>query len=242
MNVNFLEQSNDISDDLLAWPSNRQQAATPLAPGRLGRRPRPPLDSAIVKDPRPDITAGLRHTTIVEALLQRGLNPEVAEELLQLLQQRKLLYSEVLIHAIPIRFPPLVVEGKSYGTGKPILDAENQASVSGSCMINLQHQLSDLTIRVPGSSYQSKAPLAFSICTEGPIIALWMHYSQLERGFRTFNMRLLDICQVTLPGRVTEFLLLLERVMNWASIDFMDEIAEQLALIANAALAQDTDR
>ena len=35
-----------------------------------------------------------------------------------------------------IRFPFLVVEGKSYATGETVFEAENQAAVSGACPLN----------------------------------------------------------------------------------------------------------
>jgi hypothetical protein len=56
----------------------------------------------------------------------------------------------------------MVIEGKSYATGKPVFEAQNRAAVSGSCMTNLQHKLADLTERASPGSYQRKAPLAFS--------------------------------------------------------------------------------
>jgi hypothetical protein len=132
----------------------------------------------------------------------------------------------------------MVVEGKSYATGKPIYEAQNQASVSGSCMTNLQHKLAGLTESVSSGLYHSKAPLAFSICTEGPIVELWVHYTTSNDGVRQYNMNLLKICHAFSPEGVVEFLTLVDSVMTWASVDFVDDIAEQLVLIERAGRVQ----
>ena len=86
----------------------------------------------------------------------------------------------------------LVVEGKSYATGRTIYEAQNQAAVSGSCMLNLQHQLADLTKGVAPRSGSIKDPLAFSICTQGPIMELWVHYTTSVKDGRYYNMALVD--------------------------------------------------
>ncbi|KAI2611857.1 hypothetical protein GGR54DRAFT_617066 [Hypoxylon sp. NC1633] len=128
----------------------------------------------------------------------------------------------------------MVVEGKAYATGKPVFEAQNQAAVSGSCMIKLQHDLADLTKSASGGSYASKVPLAFSICTEGPYIELWVHYTTSEDNVRMYNMNILKICHASLPEGVAEFLMVVDSMMSWASVDFVNDIAEQLVLVESA--------
>ena len=200
--------------------------------------PTTPKPAILVKTPRPDITAGLRQSTIFEALVARGLGKIKANEILDLLQEHQLLCSDPVQQANPIRFPHMIVEGKSYSTGKPVFEAQNQAAVSGSCMTNLQHMLTDLTERASPGSYHSKAPLAFSICTEGPHIELWVHYTTFMEGIRIYNMSILKTCHASLEEGVVEFLVMVDLVMSWASTDFLNEITEQLLLMAHAERAQ----
>ena len=192
---------------------------------------RPNQDNYYVKTPRPDITVGLRLSTVVDPLLARGIDQAKATCFLQDLQQMQILCSDPTQQAHSICFPPIVIEGKSYATGKPVFEAQNQASVSGSCMTNLQHKLDDLTERAAPGSYRSKAPLAFSICTEGPYFELWVHYTILLGDVRMYYMNILKTCHASLPEGVTEFLVIVDRVMSWARIDFVNDIVEQLVLV-----------
>ena len=196
--------------------------------------PPPKQDIHLIKTPRPDITAGICHSSIVDALVARHLNQIEADDLLRTLQQQQILCSDPAQQALPIRFPTMVIEGKSYATGKPVFEAQNQAAVSGSCMTNLQHKLADLTERASPGSYQSKAPLAFSICTEGPHMELWAHYTTSQDGVRMYNMNILKTCHASLQEGVVEFLVMVESVMSWARTDFLDEIAEQLVFVERA--------
>ena len=206
-----------------------------MPPPALPTTPKPAI---FVKTPRPDITAGLRQSTIYNALIARGLDEIEANGILDLLQEQQLLCSDPVQQALPIRFPHMIVEGKSYSTGRPVFEAQNQAAVSGSCMTNLQHILTDLTELASPGSYHSKAPLAFSICTEGPHIELWVHYTTFMKDIRIYNMSILKTCHASLEEGVMEFLVMVDLVMSWASTDFLNEITEQLLLVAHAERVQ----
>ena len=164
-----------------------------------------------------------------------GIPVKAAGRFLDQLQWNKVLCSDPTQHALSIRFPHLIVEGKAYSTGGTIFEAQNQAAVSGSCMTNLQHQLAELTASAAPRSSQSTTPLAFSVCTEGPHMELWVHYTVSEEGVRTYHMNILKTCHAALPEGVTEFLAVLDSVMAWASVEFVKDIVEQLALVAKAA-------
>ena len=203
-----------------------------MPPPPLPTTPKPAIP---VKTPRPDITAGLRHFTVVDALVALGLGKIKASGMLEDLQDQRIICSDPVHQLRNIRFPHMVVEGKSYATCKSVFEAQNQAVVSGSCMTNLQHMLTDLTgltEDVSPGSYPSKAPLAFSISTQGPQMELWVHYTALEERVRIYNMNLLKTCHVSLEEDVVEFLVMVDRVMSWASTDFLKEIAEQLYSVA----------
>jgi hypothetical protein len=219
-------------DAVYASPEPSQPA---MPPPPLPSTPKPAIP---VRTPRPDITAGLRHSTVVDALVARGLGKIKASGILETLQEQQVLCSDPVQQALPIRFSHLVVEGKSYSTGRPVFEAQNQAAISGSCMTNLQHMLTDLTERASPGSYHSKAPLAFSICTEGPHMELWVHYTTLTEGVRIYNMNILKTCHASLVEGVVEFFILVDIVMSWASTEFLNEIVEQLLLVAHAERVQ----
>lgn len=168
-----------------------------------------------VKTPRPDFTIGLRHSTVASALIKRGLSKYKADNLLKFLQREDKLCSDPTQNFLNVRFPILVIEGKAYATGKTVFEAENQAAVSGSCMINLQRQLSGLFKAVFPSSERiinpegGKTPLAFSICTQGPIIEFWV------------------------ADGLEDFFILLECLISWYKTDFLEEIADELFDLAN---------
>lgn len=233
-----LHKSNDTVGDGVNEPRKRQHLDTSYVspePSQPAKPPYPPKQD-IVKTPRPDITAGLRHSTIVEALIAQGLKEIDASEFLEKLQQQQILCSDPTNKGT-LRFPPMVVEGKSYSTGKNIFEAQNQAAVSGSIMTNLQLQLANLAGRASSGSYVGKLPLAFSICTEGPYMELWVHYTTLCDDVRMYNMDIIKTCHASLQEGVVEFLMELERVMDWASIEFLNEIMEQLVLVERAVRA-----
>ena len=151
-----------------------------------------------VKTPRPAITAGLAHDVVVTAMMKRGAGQWKSSDFLKYLQVQNLLCSNPVLEVLPIRFPFMVVKAKPYTTSKPIFVAQNQASVSGSCMTNLQHKLADLT-RIASPKYSGyEAPLAFSICTAGPYFELWVHYTTLCDKVRMFNMNFLATCHASL--------------------------------------------
>lgn len=188
----------------------------------------------ILHTPRPDITMGLRHSTMVNALVAKGISEDQADGFLKFLQEQQSLCSSPSQQDIPIRFPLLVVEGKSYSTGKFVFEAQNQAAVSGSCMVNMQLQLDELFGSFAPGSYTKKMPLAFSICTEGPHIELWVHYTTSTNGKRNYNMSILKTCHALLLAGVVDFLVVVDRVLSWASSEFADDVAKELASVERA--------
>lgn len=62
-----------------------------------------------------------------------------------------------------VRLPILTIESKAYATEKTILQVENQAAVTGACVVNQQQQLI-LDDRVFPGSKESKTPFDSSVC------------------------------------------------------------------------------
>ncbi|KAL9583697.1 MAG: hypothetical protein Q9212_002563 [Teloschistes hypoglaucus] len=196
--------------------------------------PSPKPESVLVKTPRPDITSGYLDSVITAKLRNLGVDELNAEEMLKDLQFERVLLSSPMLPAHLARFPPLVVEGKGYGTGKSMYEAENQAAVSGSCMLIIQHQIAELTEQWSPGSHQRKEPLAFSICHEGPNITLWVHYYSWIGNVPSYNMHILAQCHATLRSTVETYLVALLGVMQWASSELLDDIAAQLFLLWQA--------
>lgn len=194
----------------------------------------PRQENYILKTPRPDITMGLRHSALVESLVVEGVDVMQADAFLKTLQEQQTLCSDPSQEAVNIRFPVLVVEGKSYSNGKFVFEAQNQAAVSGSCMMKMQHQIADLFDLIAPGSHDKIEPLAFSICTQGPYMELWAHYTTSVSGIRKYNMNLLQTCNALIPAGVVEFLVIVDRVLSWACSEFVDNVAKQLALMENA--------
>ncbi|KAL8835441.1 MAG: hypothetical protein Q9170_003318 [Blastenia crenularia] len=210
-------------------PAERPQDTMPPPPAPL-TQPRP--SNAILHTPRPDITVGINHSAMINAMFMKGIDEDQADGFLKFLQEQESLFSNPLQHEIPIRFPLLVVEGKSYSTGKFVFEAQSQAAVAGSCMLNLQLQLDELSKPFATDQDSENVPLAFSICTEGPHIELWAHYIITPpNGKRRYNMNIVKICHASLPAGVVDFFIDVDRILDWASSDFADDIATKLALM-----------
>lgn len=236
-------RSNDNADEPIDSPGKRRQVNTTSnsLEGAQSTMPPPPSpllqprqDNSILKTPRPNITMGLRHSTLVESRVVKGVDGMRADAFLKKLQEKHTLCSDPSQEAINIRLPLLTVEGKSYSTGKFVFEAQNQAAVSGSCMMKMQHQLAYLLDSSAPGSHKKKEPLAFSICTEGPHMELWAHYTTSVSGRRNYNMNLLQTCHAMLPAGIVDFLVVVDRVLSWACSEFVDDVAKQLALIEEA--------
>ena len=236
-----LYQSNNEADNIVNRPTKRQQEERSFPSPDISQStmppPAPPSQSKqdAVKTPRPDFTIGLRHSTISNALIKRGLSKFKADDFLKGLQRERKLYSDPTQNFLNVRFPVLVIEGKAYATGKTVFEAQNQAAVSGVCMVNLRQQLIDLFEGVFPNLKGKKTPLAFSICTEGPQIEFWVHYALSEDNVRSQYMNIFRTCYGSLQGGLGDFLMDVDRLMRWTKDEFSKEVADQLRKLANHA-------
>ena len=241
--MDALSQSNNDADDVVDRPNKRQQGErsfpSPVTSESTMPPPAPPpqFKQDAVKTPRPDFTIGLRHSTISNALMKRGLSKFKADDFLKVLQRERKLCSDPTQNFLNVRFPILVIEGKAYATGKTIFEAQNQAAVSGGCMVNLRQQLTDLFQGVFSSNLDDdeKIPLAFSICTQGPQIEFWVHYTLLEDNVRSHYMNIFRTCYGSLQGGLEDFLLDVDRLMRWTKDEFLKDVADQLYKLAKHA-------
>ena len=189
--LDALGQPNNEADDIVDRPNKRQQGERSLpSPNTSQSTMSPPAAPSqskqdAVKTPRPDFTIGLRHSKISNALMKRGLSKFKADDFLKVLQRERKLCSDPTQNFLNVRFPILVIEGKAYATGKTVFETQNQAAVFGGCMVNLRQQLNDLFEGVFSNLRGGKTYLAFSICTEGPQIEFWVHYTLSEDNVRS---------------------------------------------------------
>ena len=128
------------------------------------------------------------------------------------------------------------VEGKSYATGTNIYEAQNQAAVSGACALEILHRLDDLAQKAKPSSYSKGQHIVFSVCTQGPIHELWVHYTTEEDGDRMYNNKIWKTCNMAVDCEVLEFLEAVDNVMKWGSEGHLKKIVEQLKLVWAAVL------
>ena len=218
-----------------------------------------PFSQPGVKVPCPDISIGFRASLLGERLKLLGLTNQDAELLFRSLANpdarngnRPLVCSEPTQAILGIRFPFLVVEGKSYATNKNIYEAQNQAAVSGACSIQNLHDLDDLARKAIVQNcnaphdqqgkeleleLEQKQPIHFSICTQGPIHELWAHYATMESGSRKYNMFLVKACNMGISDDVCGFLEAVDNVMTWAVDEHLAKIVSKLMEVAAAALS-----
>ncbi|KAL8783257.1 MAG: hypothetical protein Q9213_004769 [Squamulea squamosa] len=242
-------QDAEVSESL-DRASKRQQADRPFPSPDTSQSTMPPptaprpagnaaqlqsIQDGAVKTPRPDITWGFHRSAITNALKKRGLSEYQANRFLEALQREQKLCSDPTQHFLAVRFPILVIEGKAYATGKTLFEAENQAAVSGSSMLILQRQLEHLhdNIVLDSNVDREKSPFAFSLCTQGPIMELWVHHIVSDADGTEYHMNLLATCHGSLCGELERFLIQIDCLIGWYKHDFLGEIADQLFAITS---------
>ncbi|KAN0083727.1 hypothetical protein V8E54_002815 [Elaphomyces granulatus] len=145
-------------------------------------------------------------------------------------QDAPLLCSEPTQASQRFRFPFLVVEAKAYATAGSValFDAQNQAAVAGACSLKILHDLDDLVRKCNGST--EGRPIVFSVCTEGAILQLWVHYTSGDDD-RTYHMAQVDTCDAGLLKHVPGFLEAVDNVIGWGSSKHKKTITEKLRIV-----------
>ena len=207
----------------------------------MGPLPTPQLE---VKTPRPGISIGLSDSAVVDALRSQGITGKQAKDFVKALTMpnarnggRPLLCSGPTKQEVHIRFPFLSVEGKSYATSKTIYEAQNQAAVSGACSLENLHRLDDLVRRGLANSenHLQLQPIVFSICTQGPLHELWVHYTTEEDDERNYWQKLWNSCNVAVDCEKSGFLEDVDNVMKWGTGGRLKTVANQLKTVWAAA-------
>lgn len=238
-NLEMLSQANHETSEVVERPPKKQKKNQSFSsPTSLQFTSQPtaassqPKQDGAIKNPHPDFTIGHQHSTMTKALVKLGLRKRNANELLKVLQREGKLFSDPTVDYLNVRFPIQVVEGEAYSTGKTIFETENQAVISGVCMVNLQQQFINLYERIFPNAEKSKTPFAFSVCMEGPLIQYWVNYSLMKEDTRLHYMNLLFTCNGALHDTLEILLVKWEQLMNWYADVFLTEITKKLYRVA----------
>lgn len=196
-----------------------------------------------LKTPRPDISVGILTGVVTEQMQSHDLDRIAARNLLDALQHKiknpktpePMLCSNPTQRGLPLRFPFLIVEGKSHATGNHIFEAENQAGVAGPCALKILHDLDHLVefVTCPSEHENAETRLVFSICTQGPFHALYAHYDSLINEIREFHMTVIATCRAPIETEVVRWLMAVDNVLTWGSTDFLNGVVKGLRIVAN---------
>ena len=127
----------------------------------------PKKDKDSIKTSCPDIITGLHHDIIAAKLKLMGIVRPYADDLIKDLQYERTLISCSAQLALLFQFPPFIIKGKSYVTGKIIVKAQNQAAISESIILIIYNKLSKLA-----KTHSPNSSLAFSIYSKEPVLEL----------------------------------------------------------------------
>ncbi|KAH7122352.1 hypothetical protein B0J11DRAFT_551017 [Dendryphion nanum] len=185
-----------------------------------------------------NITIGLAHTAFVQRHQQRLVDRQTSGSIL----------SDPHAADMGIRFPFLVVEAKGLGQNGSLISAQNQAAISGACILVILKDLNQqaawntsleldarlhalnagptlLTTTPPGP--QPTPALCFSIVQESPVHELWVHfehegavYMQYLQSWRTVSKR-----------NAQALVRCIARTMAWGKGEFRDAIVNKLEKI-----------
>ena len=246
----YASPETSTSSAVASLPKQTESAMPPPA------LPEITMDNLLLKNPRCDITVGIKMPSLVSLLssaLSRNLSPggfsiAATELIIADIQSTVVKNSnrpgeEAGVVMVPTQrssdlvFPFCVIEGKAYSTGKQIFEAQNQAAVAGSCSLRMQYRLDEFVTLMTGqSASKDNTSLFFSVCTEGPYHELWAHYMYVEGGVDKFGQVLLEVCNLMLLRSVVNFVNLIEKVMRWGVGSFLDSIIERMSKVVQNGL------
>jgi hypothetical protein len=181
-----------------------------------------------ISTPKPDITVGLAHTAFMQSHQRRLVDHQASGSIL----------SDPHAAEMGIRFPFLIVEAKGSSLNGSLISAQNQAAISGVCMLtilqDLNRQATGVQTLDPELTPQSVSPtVCFSIVTEGPVHELWVHF---ELG-GAFYMEFIELWRTTRQRDAREFVHFIAQIMAWGAGKFKDSIVEKLDNVPRHSVA-----
>ncbi|KAH9870495.1 hypothetical protein IAQ61_005970 [Plenodomus lingam] len=173
-----------------------------------------------ISTPKPDITVALAHTGFEGRQQRRLVDHQAAASIL----------SDPHAADMGTRFPFLIVEAKGQSLNGSVVCAQNQAAISGACMLTILRDLSNQADWNASSTaecvtgMQQIPALCFSLVTAGPTHELAVHF--LHHG--AFHMYCFKSCRTTLSPDSRILVHFLHKILLWGCGRFKDAIVEQL--------------
>ncbi|KAH7111136.1 hypothetical protein B0J11DRAFT_554388 [Dendryphion nanum] len=138
-----------------------------------------------ISTPKPDITIGIAHTAFVQRHQRRLVDRQASGSIL----------SDPHAADMGIRFPFLVVEAKGLGLNGSLISAQNQAAISGTCILVVLKDLSQQAAW--NTSLEPEVRLhTLNAGPTGPVHELWVHfehegavYTEYLQSWRTVRER-----------------------------------------------------
>ena len=222
-------------DQKLLFDETHEQSSRPVdlptSHGPRHKKPRldtisPPQSSR----PQPHLIAGLRAPYPGACLAFQGAMlddpPLVKTHRLQRLNEEGRLTSTPF-GSVDYHFPFLSIHAKDQYHGRTLVELQNHAAVSGTISLKLFDSLHRQTL---GEFALGPSPLAFSICTQGPVMELWLHYrKQLkEQSSLQYCSQLISSHNALLRHSLLELLFLVARIVQWAGMDLFCALASKV--------------
>jgi hypothetical protein len=207
--------SDDAVETLWSAPS--------LPPSTVGTSNTEAADPYYISTPKPDITIGLAHTGFGQHDQWCLIDHQASGTIL----------SDPHAADMGIRFPFLVVEAKGLSQNGSLVGAQNQAAVSGACMLAI---LQNLHIQADGSTTPAldtrlaslETPLlCFSIVTAGAIHEIFVHFTHGGAS----HMHCVHSFRTTFDRDSRMFVYCLSQILDWGMGIFRSSILEKLNLV-----------
>jgi hypothetical protein len=204
-------------------------SAPSLPPSTVGTSNTEAADPYYISTPKPDITIGLAHTGFEQHYQLCLIDHQASGTIL----------SDPHAADMGIRFPFLVVEAKGLSQNGSLVGAQNQAAISGACMLAI---LQDLHNQADGSTTSAldtrlaslEAPtLCFSIVTAGAIHEVFVHF--MHGG--AIHMHCIQSFRTTFDRESCMFVYCLFQILEWGKGIFRSSISEKLNLVPRRGVA-----
>jgi hypothetical protein len=205
-------------------------SAPSLPPSTVGTSNSEAADPYYISTPKPDITIGLAHT---------GLERHHQWCLVDY-QASGIILSDPYAADMGMRFPFLIVEVKGLSQNGSLVGAQNQAAISGACMLTILQDLQNPANRSATSTLDvrlaslERPSLCFSIVTAGAIHEMYVHF--MQGG--TIHMHCIQSFRTTFDRESRVFVYYLSQILEWGSGVFRSSVSEKLNLVPRRGIAE----
>jgi hypothetical protein len=205
-------------------------SAPSLPPSTVGTSNTEAADPYYISTPKPDITIGFAHTGFEKHHQWCLIDHQASGTIL----------SDPHAADMGIRFPFLVVEAKGLSQNGSLVGAQNQAAISGACMLAI---LRDLYKQADGSTVSAfdtrsasleTPPLCFSIVTAGATHEMFVHF--MHGG--AIHMHCVRSFRTTFDRESRVFVYYLSQILEWGKSPFRSSALEKLNMVPRRGVAE----